>query len=75
MRVAQMKLSDFGDRICILGPSNSGKSTLADAIARKRGLTPIHLDLLFHLPNTDWLQRPRDEFIACMTQRSPANGG
>lgn len=64
MRVAQMKLSDFGDRICILGPSNSGKSTLADAIARKRGLTPIHLDLLFHLPNTDWLQRPRDEFIA-----------
>ncbi|MBZ9683083.1 AAA family ATPase [Mesorhizobium sp. B2-3-14] len=59
-----MKLSDLGDRICILGPSNSGKSTLADAIARKRGLTPIHLDLLFHLPNTDWLQRPRDEFIA-----------
>lgn len=64
MRVAQMKLSDLGDRICILGPSNSGKSTLADAIARKRGLTPIHLDLLFHLPNTDWVQRPRDEFIA-----------
>lgn len=52
MHVAQMKLSDLGDRICILGPSNSGKSTLADAIARKRGLTPIHLDLLFHLPNT-----------------------
>ncbi len=47
-----------------MGPSNSGKSTLADAIARKRGLTPIHLDLLFHLPNTDWGQRPRDEFIA-----------
>ncbi|RWE29698.1 MAG: AAA family ATPase [Mesorhizobium sp.] len=59
-----MNLSDLGDRICILGPSNSGKSTLADAIARKRGLTPIHLDLLFHLPNTDWVQRPRDEFIA-----------
>ncbi|TPM39148.1 AAA family ATPase [Mesorhizobium sp. B2-3-4] len=59
-----MKLSDLGDRICILGPSNSGKSTLADAIARKRGLTPIHLDLLFHLPNTDWVQRPKDEFIA-----------
>ncbi|MEI9415759.1 AAA family ATPase [Mesorhizobium sp. Cs1321R2N1] len=59
-----MNLSDLGDRICILGPSNSGKSTLADAIARKRGLTPIHLDLLFHLPNTDWEQRPRDEFIA-----------
>ena len=27
-------LSALGNRICILGPSNSGKSTLADAIAR-----------------------------------------
>jgi len=59
-----MNLSDFGDRICILGPSNSGKSTLANAIARKRGLEAVHLDQLFHLPNTDWEQRPRNEFIA-----------
>lgn len=59
-----MNLSDLGDRICILGPSNSGKSTLANAIARKRGLEAVHLDLLFHLPNTDWEQRPKDEFIA-----------
>ena len=59
-----MNLSDFGDRICILGPSNSGKSTLANAIARKRGLEAVHLDQLFHLPNTDWKQRPRNEFIA-----------
>lgn len=59
-----MNLPDLGDRICILGPSNSGKSTLADAIARKRGLEAVHLDQLFHLPNTDWEQRPRDEFIA-----------
>ncbi|TPN89603.1 AAA family ATPase [Mesorhizobium sp. CU2] len=59
-----MHLSDLGDRICILGPSNSGKSTLANAIARKRGLEAVHLDLLFHLPNTDWVQRPKAEFIA-----------
>ena len=59
-----MNLSDLGDRICILGPSNSGKSTLADAIARKRGLEAVHLDQFFHLPNTDWEQRPRGEFIA-----------
>ncbi|MBZ9813282.1 AAA family ATPase [Mesorhizobium sp. CA7] len=59
-----MNLSDLGERICILGPSNSGKSTLADAIARKRGLEAVHLDQLFHLPNTDWEQRPRAEFIA-----------
>ncbi|WP_421914636.1 AAA family ATPase [Mesorhizobium sp.] len=59
-----MNLSDLGDRICILGPSNSGKSTLADAIARKRDLKVVHLDQLHHLPNTDWEARPTDEFIA-----------
>ena len=59
-----MDLSELGDRICILGPSNSGKSTLADAIARKRNLEVVHLDLLFHLPNTDWEQRPKSEFMA-----------
>ena len=30
----QMDLDDLGARICILGPSNSGKSTLAAAIGR-----------------------------------------
>ena len=59
-----MLLGDFGERICILGPSNSGKSTLAQAIARKRGLAVVHLDLLYHLPNTDWKVRPTDEFVA-----------
>jgi len=59
-----MNLSDLGNRICILGPSNSGKSTLANAIARKRGLEPVHLDVLHHLPNTDWEPRPKSEFIA-----------
>ena len=59
-----MQLEELGERICIVGPSNSGKSTLADAIARKCGLKAIHLDQLFHLPNTDWIPRPIDDFVA-----------
>lgn len=59
-----MRLSELGERICILGPSNSGKSTLAEAIARKRDLKAIHLDQLYHLPNTNWQMRPVGEFLA-----------
>lgn len=60
----RMTLDDLGPRICIVGPSNSGKSTLAAAIGRARGLPPIHLDQLYHLPNTDWQPRPAEAFIA-----------
>lgn len=59
-----MQLNELGERICILGPSNSGKSTLANAIARKCGLRVIHLDQLHHLPHTNWKPRPRNEFVA-----------
>jgi adenylate kinase family enzyme len=59
-----MRLAELGERICILGPSNSGKSTLAEAIAKKSGLKAIHLDQLHHLPNTNWKPRPADEFLA-----------
>lgn len=59
-----MQLSELGTRICILGPSNSGKSTLAAAIAQKRGMNLVHLDQLHHLPNTDWQPRPAEEFKA-----------
>jgi adenylate kinase family enzyme len=55
-------LSELGARICILGPSNSGKSTLAVAIARKHGMKVVHLDQLHHMPNTDWQPRPAEEF-------------
>jgi serine kinase of HPr protein (carbohydrate metabolism regulator) len=33
-----MTIDDLGPRICIMGPSNSGKSTLAEAIVRARDL-------------------------------------
>lgn len=63
-----MQLPELGRRICILGPSNSGKSTLANAIARKCGLLAIHLDQLHHLLGTDWQPRPADEFTALHDQ-------
>ena len=56
-------LESLGPRIAILGPSNSGKSTLAQAIARLRGLPVVHLDQLFHQPHTDWQSRPTAEFV------------
>ncbi|MBE1160908.1 AAA family ATPase [Dyella acidiphila] len=59
-----MQLSELGERVCILGPSNSGKSTLAAALGRKLGAPVVHLDQLHHLPNSDWLPRPAPEFLA-----------
>lgn len=68
LSIPGMTLDDLGSRICIMGPSNSGKSTLATAIARARGLAPIHLDRLYYLPNTDWQMRSNEEFIALHDQ-------
>lgn len=57
-----MSLDDLGTRVCILGPSNSGKSTLAAAIGRARDLPVVHLDQFRHRPGTQWELRPDDEF-------------
>ena len=62
--VPMRPLSDFGDRIMVLGPSNAGKSTLALSIADRLSLPVVHLDRLQHLPNTDWQPRPEAEFKA-----------
>jgi adenylate kinase family enzyme len=59
-----MTLDELGTRICIMGPSNSGKSTLAQAIGRAKSLEVVHLDRLHHLPDTDWVPRPPNEFTA-----------
>ncbi|OON38735.1 hypothetical protein BTJ39_16730 [Izhakiella australiensis] len=59
-----MDLQQLGRRICILGPSNSGKSTLAQAIGDKLQLDVIHLDRLYHYPATRWQARPPAEFSA-----------
>jgi adenylate kinase family enzyme len=57
-----MTLADLGPRICVIGPSSSGKSTLAAAIGRTRGLPVVHLDQLYHKPETDWEPRPSADF-------------
>lgn len=57
-----LSLEALGSRICIMGPSNSGKSTLAKAISRKMSLPLIHLDQLHHLPDTKWVPRQPEEF-------------
>lgn len=59
-----LPLADLGPRIVVFGPSNAGKSTLAQALSRKLGVPAIHLDQLHHTPNTDWVPRPTDEFHA-----------
>jgi adenylate kinase family enzyme len=59
-----MLLDDLGPRICVLGPSNSGKSTLAAAIGAARHLSIVHLDQYRHRPGTQWELRPDDEFAS-----------
>lgn len=53
-----------GQRICIIGPSSSGKSTLAARLSKTRGLPVHHLDLMAHIPGTNWVRRPDSEFSA-----------
>ncbi|MGO3890232.1 MAG: AAA family ATPase [Paenalcaligenes sp.] len=57
-------LAQLGPRLCIIGPSNSGKSTLAAAISQKIHCPLTHLDQLYHQPHSNWVPRATDEFIA-----------
>jgi adenylate kinase family enzyme len=66
-------LESLGTRICVFGPSNSGKSTLAEALSDKLGVPAVHLDQLHHLPNTDWEPRPKAEFEALQRQAIAAD--
>lgn len=59
-----LPLEALGVRIMICGPSNAGKSTLCVALAETLNAEAFHVDLFRHLPETDWVQRPDDEFLA-----------
>lgn len=56
-------LENLGQRICIIGPSNSGKSTLAQSIAAKKSIPCLHLDQIAHQAQTNWERRPEKAFI------------
>ena len=49
----------IGERIMVLGPSASGKSTLAHQLGQITGINVIHLDRLFWNPG--WVETPSEE--------------
>jgi adenylate kinase family enzyme len=57
----------IGKHIAVLGPTGSGKTTLARAIGHARGLPVIELDSLFHGPN--WTPASAYQFRAEVAQQ------
>lgn len=54
------RVTPLGRRVVVTGMAGSGKSTFADALARKTGLPVIHLDLHFWKPG--WVEPSEDEW-------------
>lgn len=52
-----------GSRICIIGGSATGKSTLAKRLGDKYGFPVHHLDQYHHEPNGNWIKRPAEEYL------------
>ena len=57
-------LDQLGNKICVIGCSNSGKSTLSHYLSKKINIPAYHLDQLAHLPNSKWQRLPNEVLIA-----------
>lgn len=62
--IMMIKLEALGKRICIIGPSSTGKSTLATSLSQKLGVQLCYLDVLAHVSNTNWQRRDNEAFAA-----------
>lgn len=58
-----LDLEKLGPRICIMGPSCSGKSTLAETLGAELNLPVVHLDQLAFTPGTNWVRRSDEALI------------
>jgi len=57
-------LHHLGTRIAIIGPSSSGKSTLAERLGAAINVPVCHLDQIAHRHGSQWERVPHDEFLA-----------
>ena len=58
----------LGNKICIIGCSSSGKSTLGDMLSKKLNIPVVHLDLLAHDYDTNWRRKSDSELIKLHNQ-------
>lgn len=63
-----VQIEDLGNKICIIGCSSSGKSTLGDLLSKKLTMPITHLDLLAHDHDTNWRRKPDSELISLHNQ-------
>jgi adenylate kinase family enzyme len=64
--------SGIGQRILVVGDSNSGKSTLAARLASELDIPFVELDALYWLP--DWQERSTEDFRRLLREHLPADG-
>jgi adenylate kinase family enzyme len=48
-------------RVAIVGPGGAGKSTFADELGRRTGISVVHLDQYFWKPN--WIPTPGEKWV------------